>query len=158
MSICLVAMVVFAVLGLFSAKYRKWAKEAFDCVARRLTLRPCKTEFNQKVRAKLTGKLMGKSPGLARFTHRHFEAISWVFTIVLFLSLAYTAYSVYNLAVFGTCDPISGQCPIAFVEPSETCGCQGVCLCEAQTCQSPEYLACQGDCSCQAQVCGAAGG
>lgn len=157
MSICIAAMVVFAVMGIFSARYRRWAKEAFGCVSRRLTLRPCNTEFNQKVRAKITGKLMGRSPRAARFTHKHFEAISWVFTIVLFLSLAYSAYSVYNLAVYGTCDPITGQCVFNPNIPSTaSCGCEGLCLCDQATCNSPEYLACNGDCSCQGMVCGAA--
>ncbi len=110
MSICLVALVVLAVLGIFSAKYRSWAREAFDCVSRRLTLRACRTGFNDKVRARITGTLMKRNMGVARFTHRHFEVISWVFTVVMFLSLAYTAYGFYNLSVYGTCDPVTGNC------------------------------------------------
>ncbi len=110
MSACLIALVVFAFMGLFSAKYRVWAREAFDCVARRLTLRPCKTEFNKKVRAKITAKLLKRSPGFAKFVHNHFETISWVFTLVLFISLIYSAYSVFNLLVYGTCDPVTGAC------------------------------------------------
>jgi thiol-disulfide isomerase/thioredoxin len=105
MSACLIALVVLAVLSLFSAKYRKWAKEAFDCVARRLTFRACTTSFNEKVRATITSALMKRHMGLARFAHKHFEAISWVFTIIMFVSLAYTAYGFYNLATVGTCDP-----------------------------------------------------
>jgi len=107
---CLVALVVLAFMSIFSAKYRSWTKEAFDCVARRLTLRPCRTSFNEKVKAKITGTLMKRNMGVARFTHKHFEAISWVFTIVMFVSLAYTAYGFYNLATIGTCDPITGNC------------------------------------------------
>jgi hypothetical protein len=110
MSACLIALVVLAFLGIFSAKYRRWAKEAFSCVARRVTLRPCKTGFNEAVKAKITSKLMLRSPGLARVTHKHFELISWIFTIILFISLAYTAYGFYNLAIYGTCDPVSGNC------------------------------------------------
>jgi len=105
----LVALGVLAFLSIFSAKYRKWAKEAFNCVTRRLTLRPCNTGFNDKVRATVTSKLMTKHAGLARFTHKHFESISWVFTIVMFVSLAYTAYGFYNLAVLGTCDPANPE-------------------------------------------------
>jgi len=110
MSACLVALAVFAFMGLFSARYRVWAKEAFDCVARRLTLRPCETKFNQKVRAKVTAKLLKRHKGLARLTHRHFESISWVFTIILFISLAYTVYGLGNLVIYGTCDPVTGNC------------------------------------------------
>ncbi len=110
MSACLIALFVLAVMGIFSARYRRWAKEAFDCVARRITLRPCDTGFNEAVKAKVTSKLMKKHFGLARFTHRHFELISWVFTIILFISLAYSAYGAYNLVVYGTCDPVTGEC------------------------------------------------
>lgn len=110
MSACLIALFVLAVMGIFSARYRRWAKEAFDCVSRRVTLRPCKTGFNEAVKAKVTSKLMGRHPGFARFTHSHFEAISWAFTIILFISLAYSAYGAYNYVVYGTCDPLTGNC------------------------------------------------
>jgi hypothetical protein len=149
MSICIIAMVVFAVMGIFSARYRRWAKEAFGCVSRRLTLRPCNTEFNQKVRAKITGKLMGRSPKAARFAHKHFEAISWVFTIVLILSLAYTSYAVYNLAVYGTCDPITGEC--VFVPDAPDCGCQNAECLENDNVECGPECAC-GDAGCEASL------
>jgi len=102
---CLVALVVLAVLSIFSARYRRWAREAFDCVGRRITLRPCISSFNENVRAIITSSLMKRHMGLARFTHRHFEAISLIFTAVMFLSMAYSVYGFYNLAMVGTCDP-----------------------------------------------------
>jgi len=107
--LCIVAMIVFGILGLFSAKYRKLAKEAFSCVFRQATLRPCVSGFDQELRAKTASKLM-KFPRLAKFTYKHFTALSWLFTITFFLSLGYTGYSLYNLAVHGTCDPITGHC------------------------------------------------
>ncbi len=110
MVICIAALVVLAVLSIFSAKYRKWAKEAFDCVARRVTLRPCRTGFDEKVKAKIVGKLMKKNMGLARFTHKHFETMSWIFTIVFFVSLVLVINGFANLVIYGTCDPITGNC------------------------------------------------
>jgi hypothetical protein len=111
MSACLVALVVLGIMSIFSASYRSWAREALDCVARRLVLRPCRTGFNEKVKARVTSKLMGRSRRAARFAHRHFEAISWVFTIMLFVSLGYSAYGAYNLLTVGTCDPANpDQC------------------------------------------------
>jgi thiol-disulfide isomerase/thioredoxin len=109
--ICIIALVVFAFMGLFSARYRPFAKEAFHCVFLRATLRPCHTGFDQRMKAKITGKLFKRSPRTAGFVHRHFEAISWFFTAIMFISLGYTAYGLYNLVVFGTCDPVTGQCP-----------------------------------------------
>lgn len=117
--ICIIALIVLAILSIFSAKYRPHAKEALNCVARRLTLRPCTVRFDQNVKAKITSKLLQKSPGLARFTHKHFEAISWVFTVVLFLSLAYSAYGIGNLIIYGTCDPVTNQCIFDPQEPNK---------------------------------------
>ncbi len=100
--ICIIALVVFGILGIFSAKYRTYAKEAFSCVFQRITLRPCTTGFDQKMKMKITGKLM-KAPKLANFVYKHFEAISWVFTIIFIVSTAYTIYSGYNYYVYGNC-------------------------------------------------------
>jgi len=102
--ICLIALVVFGILGIFSATHRQYAKEAFDCVFRRMTLRKCQTGFDQRMKAKITGKLMNKNQRIAGFVFKHFELISWLFTLSLFLSIGYSAYSVYNLAVFGNCE------------------------------------------------------
>jgi hypothetical protein len=160
MSACLVALVILGVLSIFSAKYRPWAREAMDCVARRLVLRPCRTGFNEKVKAKVTSKLMRRSPGLARVAHRHFEAISWVFTISLFVSLAYSGYSVYNLAVHGTCDPANpDQCVFNPGLPacgSPACTGENHCFCGGVEvhCNEQVYDDCGGDCSC---VCSALG-
>jgi hypothetical protein len=147
-------MVALAIMGLFSANYRVWAREAFDCVTRRLTLRPCRTGFNEKVKATVTSRLMKRSRRAARFTHRHFEAISWVFTIVMFVSLAYTVYGAYNLAVFGTCDPAHpDQC--VFNPELPHCSnpeCTGLdhCFCDGTEvpCDDPLFVQCGGDCTC----------
>jgi len=101
--ICLIALVVFGILGLFSAKYRTIAKEAFECVFRRMTLRKCTTGLDKRLKSQITGKLMRKHPRFAKGVYKHFEGISWIFTIVLIASLSYSVYSVANLAIFGNC-------------------------------------------------------
>ncbi len=128
MVICIVALVVLGFLGVFSAKYRKWAKEAASCVGRMATLRPCETGFDDKVKAAVTTALMDRHQGLARFAHRHFKAISWVFMIAFVLSLGYSVYAAYNLAVFGTCDPVNpGDCVFNPGEPNKViCPYQGL--------------------------------
>jgi len=103
--ICLIALITFAILGIFSAKYKEYAKEAFDCVFRRLTLRKCNTAFDKKVRARASTKLMKRNKALGGFVFKHFETIGWIFTILLMVSLVYSAYTVYNLAIYGSCDP-----------------------------------------------------
>ena len=156
MVICLVALVVFGVLGLFSARYRRIAKEAFECVGRRIILKPCESKLDQRIRAKLTAKILKRSPKAARFVYKNFEALSWVFTIIFFLSMGYTFYSLYNLAVYGSCDPHSNNCifrPGALTCGSEHCETEG-CTCKGGNCTSPNYTACEGNCTCRQGTCG----
>ena len=149
--ICLIALFVFAVLGIFSARYRSLARQAFRCVFLKVTFRPCDVELDTKIKSTLTSKLLKRSPRVARFFYKRFELISWAFTIVFFASMAYTVYGLYNLYVYGTCDPHSEVCIFDVGAPA--CGCENVCQCEVQTCESPEYKACEGDCQCQREVC-----
>jgi hypothetical protein len=104
MVICIVALVVLSVLSIFSARYRSSAKEAFRCVFRMITFRPCDVHLETKIKTKMTSKLMF-APSLARFFYKHFKPISWIFTIVFFASLGYSAYGIYNLIVYGSCSP-----------------------------------------------------
>lgn len=143
MVICIIAMVVFAIMGIFSAAYRKLAKEAFECTFRMITFRPCKTKLDERIRARLTSKLM-KTPKIAKFLYKNFNVLSWSFVIIFFASLGYSSYSIYNLIVHGTCSPGSSNCPFATNTPA----------CSADTCSSPAYLACKGNITCQKEVCG----
>lgn len=145
MVLCIVGMVVFAVLGIFSAKYRALSKEAFRCVFRMATLRPCDTDFDRKIKMKVVGKLMGANKGLAGFVFKHFDALSWLFTLIFLASLVITAQSVYNLAVYGTCDPVTNVCLFSPQKPECNCvegvacnhtvPCGPGCTCVAGTCQ-----------------------
>jgi len=109
MVICFVAAAVLGILGIFSARYRKVAKEAFSCVKRMATFRPCETGFDDKVRSHVTAKLMKRSERLAGWFYRNFKLLSVIFTVSFFLSAGYTAYTVYNLVAYGTCDPQNPQ-------------------------------------------------
>ena len=122
MVLCLVALVVFSFLSIFSATYRPFAKDAFDCFFRMVTLRPCKVQFDERVKSKMTIKLM-KLPKLARFFYKHFKILSWIFTITFFASLIYSGYSLYNLFVYGSCDPSSDVCVLTPI---------GLCVLELQ--------------------------
>jgi hypothetical protein len=103
--LCLVALVVFSVMSIWSAKYRRLAKEAFKCVTKTLTLSPCDMAFEQKVKARVTAKLLNVSPTLARGFYQNFRIFAWAFTASFFVSLIITAYSFYNYFVYGSCDP-----------------------------------------------------
>jgi len=105
MILCLVAMVIFGILGIFSAKYRELAREAFHCVFQTIQLKPCDTKLDQRIKSTLVSKLMDYSPWLARLTYKNFHILSWIFTLLFFGSMVYSAYSVYNLLVYGSCSP-----------------------------------------------------
>jgi len=109
MALCLVALVVFSLMSLGSAKYRPLAKEAFKCVTKTLMLSPCDMAFEQRVKAKVTAKLLDVYPPLARAFYWNFRIFAWAFTGVFFVSLIYTLYSFYNFAVYGSCEP-GGTC------------------------------------------------
>lgn len=102
--ICIIALVVFAVLGVFSVRYRPLAREAFDCVFRRITLRKCESGLDKRIKGQLTGKVMKRNPLTARWLYRHFELLSWIFIIVLVVSLGYSGVSLYNFALYGNCN------------------------------------------------------
>jgi hypothetical protein len=143
MVICIVALVIFSLMGIFSVGYRKLAKEAFNCTFRMMTFRPCRSTLDERIRARLTSRLM-KTPPLAKFLYKNFKTLSWIFVVMFFVSLGYGVYGVYNLIVHGTCSSGSDNCPFATDTPS----------CSEGTCASPEYLACKGNVTCQQEVCG----
>jgi hypothetical protein len=104
MVLCIIALLVFSVMSLGSAKYKTYAKQALGCVLKNLTLSPCDVAIEQKIKGKVTAKLL-RFPTLARFFYRNFTVISWVFTVSFFVSLAYSIYAIYNTIVYGTCEP-----------------------------------------------------
>lgn len=116
--ICILSLAVFSILGIFSAKYRDQAKKAFKCVFQRVQLKPCETGLDKEVKSKVTGKIFKKNKKVGSFVHAHFEALSWIFTIVLFSSFLYSAYGAYNLVEHGTCNP-GGECVISPDDPNK---------------------------------------
>ena len=108
MVLCIIALIVFSVMSVGSAKYKRLARDALRCVAKTLTLSPCDVGLEQRIKGKITAKLLG-TPRLARFVYRNFTIISWIFTVTFFASMAYSAYAFYNFFVYGSCEP-GGVC------------------------------------------------
>lgn len=102
--ICIIALIIAGILGIFSASYRDIAKKAFHCVFRNLTFRKCDSGADQELKAKITVKMMKLSPKAAGFTFKYFNIISWIFVILLFVSTGYGAYGLYNFIEYGNCD------------------------------------------------------
>ncbi len=165
--ICFIALIVFALLGVFSAKYKDYAKEAFDCVFRRITLRKCETSFDKKMKMKLTGKIMKRNPKIGGIVFKHFEVISWIFTLIMILSLVYSAIGIYNFVVYDNCEGPDAIEPCVYNEigeltnkmnnpscESQYCAEYG-CDCTDETCNTEnDFEACDGNCDCIEEVCG----
>lgn len=123
MVICFVALGVFSIMGIFSLKYRALAAEAFDCVFRRLTFRPCVSRLDERIKAKIVSKALAiKSPRLAKFVNRNFEILSWVLVILTLASLFFAAQGLWYFYLYGNCNgPQGGFCVYKGVADSVAC-------------------------------------
>ena len=108
MVLCFIGLIVFSILGIFSAKYRKLAKEAFRCVFLKVTLRPCEGSLDTALKAE-TIKAFMFFPPLAAGILRHFEFFSSALTVIMLISLFYTAAGIYNFVMFGNCNGQDSQ-------------------------------------------------
>ncbi|MFT4244547.1 MAG: hypothetical protein ACMXYB_03795 [Candidatus Woesearchaeota archaeon] len=106
---CLPALIVFAIFGIFSAKYRNLTKEAFMCVINKSTGRKCQAEFEQKVKGKLVGKLAKYSPKASKFLFKHFQAFSFIFVALFLASGVYSIYGGINFYLYGNCDGLESD-------------------------------------------------
>ncbi len=104
MVFCFIALIVFGIMGIFSATHRALAREAFDCVFKKLTLTPCQTGLDARLKAKLISRTFDFSPALSRMLNAHFELFSWLFFALTVASLAYSLWGLYNWYEFGNCD------------------------------------------------------
>ena len=167
--ICFIALIIFAILAIFSAKYRAYFKEALDCVARKATLRKCTTSFDKKMKMKVTSKISKRNKTIGRVVYKNFDRITWIITIVSIIIMIYSLWfgvlGVYNFYVYGNCngpdsdefcvyDVLSGtNIPnpnVSTVSTISSCGELGEC---ASNCTVPDFEACSGDCNCGQHTC-----
>lgn len=104
MVFCIVGLVVFGILGIFSAKYRELAKEAFACAFNMVRLRPCTTGFDTKMKVKLSTKLSSVNPFLGKTLFKHFQLFSWLMVLLTVVSLFWVGSGFYNYLQFGNCN------------------------------------------------------
>ena len=113
MVICIVALLVFGIAGIFSATHRKMFYQALHCLKRNIMLRPCETGFDRKLKYSIARRVY-KFPRLHDFVYRHFNLFSWLLVILLFGSLFVSARGLYYLATEKTCDPNNPEgCPLS---------------------------------------------
>jgi len=111
--LCLAALIIFALLGIFSATHRALAREAWECVLNRARRRPCEASLGERVKTDLVAWLMPKNMRSAKFLNRHAETLAWVFVILSTISTLYVARGVFYLVTQGTCNP-GGSCIFDF--------------------------------------------
>jgi protein-disulfide isomerase len=122
--ICIIALIVFGILGIFSVKYRIIAKEAFNCVFKKITLRKCDTGLDIRLKSQISGSFLKFSPRLGRIAYKYFEVFSWIFLILTLVTLYFMGLGLYNYAVYGNCNgPQGGFCiydPLGTTKPVNT--------------------------------------
>lgn len=114
---CIVAFVILAILGIFSASYRELAREAWSCVFRRVTLRPCNTGFDEKMKSRILGSVINRSETAARVLNRNFELLSWTMFVLMAVSTVYAARGLYLFYVTGNCSGLN-QTRFCLLDPT----------------------------------------
>ncbi len=102
---CIAAFIILGIIGIFSARYRRLAAEAWRCVARKTTFRKCDTSFKEDMKSRLLGKLAAKHPRLAKFLDRWLDVLAFLFVLLTIWSLFMTVKAGLNLYVYDTCNP-----------------------------------------------------
>ncbi|MFH1409595.1 MAG: thioredoxin domain-containing protein [Nanoarchaeota archaeon] len=104
MVLCFIALPIFALLGIFSVRYRRLAADAIDCAFRTLTLRKCRSNLDERIKSAIAGKAMKVSPGLAKFFYHNYVVLSWVLVAIFIWSTIVSGIGVYNYALYGNCN------------------------------------------------------
>jgi len=106
---CVLALIVFSLLGIFSASHRQLAKEALDCVFRRVTFRPCHADFREKIKGKILARLLNRSVIVAKIFNKYFELLSWLFFILMVISTIWVVRGGINFYLYGNCNGINQE-------------------------------------------------
>jgi protein-disulfide isomerase len=114
MVLCIIALPMFAILSIFSVKYRKLTKDAMHCLLKTVTLRKCESGLDEQIKAGITGSVFGYSPKLAGIINKNYKLLSWVFVIVMVASIYASGVGIYNYYLYGNCNGPSdtGFCPL----------------------------------------------
>lgn len=102
---CIAAFIVLFIIGIFSAKYRVMMKQAWGCVGRKLTLRPCDTSFKKDMKDHMLAKVANKSPKMVKTADISIEVGSFIVVLLTIWSVYVVLISGLNLYVYGTCNP-----------------------------------------------------
>jgi glutaredoxin len=104
MVLCLLALPVFALLSIFSIKYKKLTADAIECLFKTIQLRKCESGLDDRMRADFTGRAMNLSPKFAQFFYNHYKIISWIILIIFIWSFFTSTIGIYNYIQYGNCN------------------------------------------------------
>jgi len=104
MVLCWIALPILAVLGIFSAKYRKLTQDSLACLFHTVTLRKCTSGLDQRIKSHLTGTILNYTPRGAKFVHKYYGIITWMFVLIMLWSLIVSGIGIYNFAIYGNCN------------------------------------------------------
>ncbi|MFH1399992.1 MAG: thioredoxin domain-containing protein [Nanoarchaeota archaeon] len=104
MVLCILALPIFAILGVFSLQYRRLARDALECLFRTVTLRKCRSNLDERIRSTISGKLLRVSPGLAKGVYRYYKIITIIFFVLLVWSAWISVDGLIKYAKYGNCN------------------------------------------------------
>ncbi len=104
MVLCLIALPIFAILGIFSVKYRRLVVESLECLFKTVTFQKCKSGLDDRIKSQITGKMLKFSPSAARFFYANYKIISLILLIVFIWSGWVGGVAIYNYVVYGNCN------------------------------------------------------
>jgi len=104
MVLCIIALPVFAILGIFSVKYRKLTLDSLDCIFRTVTFRKCRSSLDDRIKSYMAGKTLKVSPVLSGVIYKNYKLISWIILIIFLWSIYGTSVGIYNYAQYGNCN------------------------------------------------------
>ena len=123
MVLCLVALPVFAVLSIFSVKYKKLTFDALECLFSTVTLRKCRSGLDDRIKADVTGTVLKYSPKIAKFVYKNYKVLSWIILIIFLWSFYTSSVGVYNYANYGNCNGPESNDFCVFDPLGENSGC-----------------------------------
>lgn len=102
---CIAAFIILLIISAFSARHRSMLKKAWGCVTRRLTFRPCESNFKEELKSKLLSKVALKKPKLVKAADIGLEVAAFLVLFITVWSVYVVVKSGLNLYVYGTCNP-----------------------------------------------------
>jgi hypothetical protein len=101
--VCTFAGVVFSVIGIFSPRHRRLAKQSFDCALSRFGMRKCDVTIEEIIRSEAVSALMPASKPAAKAFNAHFNVIFPVFALALVITILLSAAWLLNFVFLAGC-------------------------------------------------------